>query len=132
MMAKMAGLLFGVLFSLICVSASAAVLDRRFDPLHKSCRIFQFEQMREGARFFKGVCQRCHNPAYDNGIRPMLVLVPRSFSPARWTRILTEKYPLCARNGSWEELSADELLKLNDYLYRGGYGTWEDYSDLEC
>jgi len=131
-MTEMIGSLLGVLLLLLSASVRAEVPDRRFDPVHQTCRIFQFEQMREGARFFKGVCQRCHNAAFDNGIRPMLVLIPRSFSPERWTRIFTEKYSLCAQNGSWKELSADDLLKLNDYLYRGGYGTWEDYTPLEC
>ena len=131
-MTKMIGSLLGVLLLLLGASVRAEVPDRRFDPINQTCRIFQFAQMREGARFFRGVCLRCHNATFDNGMRPMSVLIPRSFSPERWTRIFTEKYSLCAQNGSWKELSADDLLKLNDYLYSGGYGTWEDYTPLEC
>ncbi len=132
MITKMVGSLLGVIFLFISASVLAEVPDRRFDPLNQTCRIFQFTQMREGAGFFKKVCLRCHDGSYDNGMRFMPELIPRSFSPERWTRIFTEKYPLCAQDGSWKELSAEELLKLNDYLYRGGYGTWEDYTPLEC
>lgn len=132
MIRKIVWALPGMVFFLISGAAWAQLPDRRFDPLNQTCRIFQFEQMRAGAGFFKTVCLRCHHQDYDNGLRYMPVLIPRSFSPERWTRIFTEKYPLCAQDGSWKELSADDLLKLNDYLYRGGYGTWEDYTPLEC
>ncbi len=110
---------------------NAAPPDKRFDPITDTCRILSFQNLRQGARMFRQVCQSCHHAGYDNGLRDMEILIPRSYSPGRWTRIFTERYPNCARNGSWEKLSTADIQKLNDYLYRGGYGTWEDYTQLE-
>lgn len=131
-MKKGVGILFGLLLCVVFVSVTFAAPDQRYDKINDTCRKFQFEHMRTGARIFKDVCQSCHNEGYDNGLRSMTVFIPRTYSPGQWTRFLIgEKEPQCSKDGSWTTLSGDDLLKLNDYLYRGGYGTWNTYLELE-
>ncbi len=124
--------LLGVFLISLFAAETFAAPDRRYDKVNDTCREFKFKYMREGARIFKDVCQSCHNEEYDNGLRPMTVFVPRTYSPGQWTNFLTgAKIPKCSKDGSWAGISDDDLLKLNDYLYRGGYGTWNTYTELE-
>lgn len=113
------------------LSSLAASPDRRFDPLNETCRKFQFSNMREGAALFKKVCQSCHNATFDNGLRTMTVFFPRVYSPGQWTRFFTTERPQCSKDGSWDGIPEEDLLKLNDYLYKGAYGTWDTFDALE-
>ncbi len=134
-MKKGLAILFGFFLCTIFVSVTFAAPerpDRRYDKINDTCREFKFQYMRDGARIFKDVCKSCHNENYNSGLRPMTAFVPRSYSPGQWTRFLNgEKTPQCSKDGAWSSLSEDELLKLNDYLYRGGYGTWNTCTELE-
>jgi hypothetical protein len=41
-------------------------------------------------------------------------------------------YPECSQNGSWSGLSQEEILKLNDFLYRNAWGTYSPNDAESC
>lgn len=69
----------------------------------------------EGGQLFKKVCQSCHSRNNASGA-PFLWV--ESKTSKGWNRIFAKRYPECARNGAWNGLSREQLLRVNDYLYR--------------
>lgn len=94
----------------------------RFDQKSETCRNLKDGQLEwdsrgygEGGTSFKNLCQACHARDNDHGAP---FLWSESKTSAAWNRVFTERYPDCAKDGSWNSLTAEQLLKVNDYLYR--------------
>jgi hypothetical protein len=104
-----------------------AAPNKRLDPGTQTCRILGFDSMwwGEGAKIFRNNCKSCHFRGNDKGAP---FLYAESKSPEAWNRVFFQKYPQCARDGSWGELSQNDQLLLNDYLYRNGANTYNPYS----
>lgn len=111
---------------LLCATATPlpamARPGSRFDEGTKTCRILNAppldwasQEYGEGGKVFKSLCKSCH--AKDNQKNAPFLWV-ESKTSAGWNRVFTQKYPKCAQDGSWASLTPDQLLKLNDYLYR--------------
>jgi len=118
-------LLIGTLciFILVLTSASlSAVQKTRFDSRTGSCRVLssgalEWESLPwgQGGKAFKQVCKSCHSR--DNTSKGSF-LWEESKSSKGWNRVFATRKTQCARDGSWSKLSDEELLMVNDYLYR--------------
>jgi len=74
-----------------------------------------------GYRIFRSVCKRCHTR--ENGKAPFLHA--ESKTPRGWERVFRDRYPRCARDGSWNGLSEKEVQQLRTYLKINGRDTFD-------
>ncbi len=96
--------------------------EYRFDDNTQSCRNLKDGQLEwdsrgygEGGKVFKELCKSCH---YRDNNKGAPFLWTESKTSEAWNRVFTQKYPECAKNGSWDSVTAEQLRKVNDYLYR--------------
>lgn len=103
---------------------AAARPPSRLDPITRTCRKFDVYDclMSEGYNLFQEHCKSCHSRDNDLGAP---FIYSESKTPEAWTRVFFERYPQCAGDGSWDGLDLQDLLKINDYLYRFGAGTFD-------
>lgn len=122
-----------IVFSFVFVGDSVghASPKKRFDPGTKTCRVFNNDSMwwGKGAQIFKSNCKTCHVRGNDKGAP---FLYSESKSPKGWNRVFFKKYPQCAKDGSWANLTLNDQLLLNDYLYRNGANTYNAYDATDC
>ena len=69
----------------------------------------------QGGKTFKSLCQSCHQVGNDKGAS---VLWRESKSSKGWNRVFAQRYPQCAKDGSWDSMTLDQQLMVNDHLYR--------------
>ena len=118
-----------ILLSLaVCVQAKPA---KRYDAGTKTCRVFGFDSgwWGEGNKVFKSHCKSCHSRNNDKGAT---FLHSEAKSPRGWNRVFYTKYPKCYKEGRWADLTEDQLLKLNDFLYRNGSNTYDPNNAEDC
>ncbi len=130
-----ASLLMGVAL-LWMATASQARPGKRYDAGTGMCRIigegklgWESEPWGTGGRKFREVCKKCHTRNNDSGAP---FLFAESHMPRGWNRIFFKRRVKCARDGSWNGLSRDELLMINDYLYRNGDWTYDPNDAETC
>ncbi len=111
----------------IIISAAFALQAKarpeyRFDDNTHTCRDLKDGQLEwdsrgygEGGKIFKELCKNCHSRDNEAGAP---FLWTESKTSQAWNRVFTKRYPQCAQNGSWEGITAEQLRKVNDYLYR--------------
>lgn len=94
---------------------------KRYDAKTQSCRVLdtgplEWESLPwgKGGKGFQQVCQSCHS-SKNEGKAPFLFTEIKSGKG--WNRIFAERRVECARDGSWNKLSEEELQMVNDYLY---------------
>ncbi|MCK9294589.1 MAG: cytochrome c [Desulfobulbaceae bacterium] len=125
--------IFVVVFALIIGPAAVGQASpvKRFDPGTQTCRILGFDSMwwGDGAKIFQNNCKSCHYRGNDKGAK---FLYAESKSPEAWNRVFFQKYPQCAKDGSWGALSLNDQLQLNDFLYRNGANTYNPNSAADC
>ena len=116
----------GVVFSLLvwCPSADAKPKER-YDPGTKTTRYLEFKYLRAGYKVFRYSCKKCHTR--QNPDAPFLHTESRTMNG--WNRVFEKRTVQCAKKGYWDELTAEELLVVNDYLYYYAYDSYdpEDY-----
>ena len=114
---------------LVWMSQVAASPAKRYDEATKTCRTFDQDSFwwGSGAKTFRTTCKSCHTREGEGGF-----LYAESKTSRAWNRVFFEKYPKCAQDGSWDSLTMDELLKLNDYLYRFGAFTYDANDANDC
>lgn len=114
----------------LCASIATGRPTKRLDPTTKQCRIFTIdaEWWGTGNKIFRKKCKSCHFKGNDQGTP---FLHSESKSPRAWNRVFYKKYPKCAKDGSWD-ITLDEQLVLNDYLYRYGADTYDPYNADDC
>ncbi len=110
---------------LVVVGVATQVYARpqtRYDETTKTCRVIGDGPLEwassvwgQGGQTFKTVCQSCHSRDNEKGA-PFLWV--ESKTSKAWNRVFTKKYPQCAKDGSWDSMTMDEQLVVNDYLYR--------------
>ncbi len=95
---------------------------KRFDETTGTCRILNVGPLEweslpwgQGGKGFKQVCKSCHTRNNKVGAP---FLWEESKSSKGWNRVFASKRAKCARDGSWSKLTDDQLLMVNDYLYR--------------
>lgn len=120
-----------VLFVFLGVSLAQASPKKRFDPGTQTCRIFDKESTwwGNGAEIFRSNCKSCHFRGNDKGAP---FLYSESKSSRAWNRVFFKKYPECAQDGSWGNLTLEDQLVLNDYLYRNANDTYDPNDADDC
>ena len=111
------------IFILAATSISvSATPKKRYDSKTGSCRILSSGSLEweslpwgQGGKAFKQVCKSCHTR--DNKMNAPF-LWEESKSSRGWNRVFANMWTECAKDGSWSELSDEQLLMVNDYLYR--------------
>jgi hypothetical protein len=114
------------------LDAAGIVPKSRFDQGAQMCRDLTFSSSSwasEGAEIFRNSCKECHSRDSGKGAP---FLHSESRTTRAWSRVFFEKYPKCAQDGAWAKLSSEQLMKVNDYLYRNAYGTYDPNSDESC
>ena len=126
--------------SLLTVSWTATVIfarpGKRYDKSTEMCRLidtgkldWESDHWGIGAAKFKEVCKSCHNRNNDKGA-PFLYM--ESYSSKGWNQIFAKRRKKCAKDGSWDVLSQEELLMVNDYLYRNANDTYNPNDADSC
>lgn len=107
--------------------ASAGELTR-YDASTKSFRILGFDSLwyGKGRELFDQKCKVCHTRKNNVGAP---FLHTESLSPKRWNQAFSTRYPKCAKSGEWQ-ISQNEQLLINDYLYRYGADTYDARCEL--
>ncbi len=119
-----------VIFS--SVVDSQATPKKRLDEATQVCRILTFQNsgwVSEGSKIFAQSCKNCHTRDNDSGAT---FLHSESKSMSGWNRVFLQRYPQCAKDGKWADLSQDELTKLNDYLFRNAANTYDPNDADDC
>jgi len=128
--------LAGSFVLMFTVAALQARPGKRYDKSTNSCRIFTSAKLDwdsdhwgKGARKFQEVCKSCHNRKNNKGAK---FLYMESFSSKGWNKVFAKKRKKCARDGSWDVLTKEELLLVNDYLYRNANDTYDPNDADTC
>lgn len=118
-------LCIGILCVFILTATSLSVSatpKKRYDSKTGTCRVLssgplEWESLPwgQGGKAFKQVCKSCHTR--DN-TKDAPFLWEESKTSRGWNRIFAKMRTECATDGSWSELSDEQLLMVNDYLYR--------------
>lgn len=120
---------------LIALGGKATAADEkagggfRFDPVSQTSRPLLFKNLWAGFKVFENSCKSCHHKGNNAGAP---FLHTESKNMRAWNRVFFEKYPKCAGNGSWDKLSREDLMMLNDYLYSKASDTYDPYSAKYC
>lgn len=130
-MKRFSAVLIGMALLFVCATLVQASPKKRFDEATQTCRIFNKDSTwwGEGAKIFQNNCKTCHFTGNDVGAP---FLHSESKSPKAWNRVFFKKYPDCAKDGSWEKLTLNDQLLLNDYLYRNGANTYNPNDADDC
>jgi len=116
----------------VLAAAVQASPRKRLDPLTKTCRILNFYTAgwkSPGAKIWKNSCKSCHHR--DNTVGAPF-LHTESKTPKAWTRVFVKRYPKCARTGKWDDLSLEQIVALNDFLYMNAAGTYDPNDAEDC
>jgi len=110
--------------------------SKRLDERTGMCRFiaegqldWDSEPWGRGAQKFREVCQGCHYKGNDKGAS---FLYAQSKMSKGWNRVFAKRRVLCARNGSWDVLTEDDIQVINDYLYRNAAWTYDPNSSDSC
>ncbi len=108
----------------------------RFDERTQMCRFiadgkldWESEVWGTGGKKFREVCKSCHTRNNDKGAP---FLHAESYTSDAWNSIFKKRRKKCARDGSWDVLTEDELQMVNDYLYRNGDWTYDPNDADSC
>lgn len=122
---KLIGAVAAMALTFSVASASPA---KRFDATTNTCRNLAQENDLEGYKVFRKACKGCHSLTNSDG----KFLYSESKGGNAWNRVFAEKYPKCAKDGSWSQLSLEDQLKLNDYLVRVGADSYDPHDAKDC
>ena len=129
-------ILLACFISLAILGTTQARPGKRYDEGTKTCRIidqgsldWESDHWGIGAQKFKAVCKSCH--AKDNPAgTPFLYM--ESYSSTGWNNVFARRSKKCARDGSWDVLTKNELILVNDYLYRNANDTYDPNDADTC
>jgi hypothetical protein len=126
-------LIMTVMIAVFSVPATGqATPKKRFDEETQTCRILDFYNsgwVSDGSKIFAESCKNCHYRENDKGAK---FLHSESKTMKGWNRVFYKKYPQCAKDGYWADLSPQDLLKLNDYLFRNAANTYDPVDAEDC
>lgn len=118
--------------ALLAVAVSVnATPKKRFDEGTQTCRVLTFYNsgwVSEGSEIFDNNCKSCHSR--DGEKAPFLYTESKTMKG--WNRVFHTRYPQCARAGHWDSLTQQDLLKLNDYLFRNAANTYDPNDADDC
>ncbi len=102
---------------------------KRYDKTTKTCRIFTHATLWSGYKIFVNNCKICHYRGNKQGVK---FIYTESKVRKGWNRVFAERYPVCAKNGSWGSLTEEQIARLNDYLYKNAADTYDPYDATDC
>jgi hypothetical protein len=109
---------------------------KRLDERTQMCRFiaegqldWDSEPWGRGGQKFREVCQGCHFKGNDRGIP---FLHAQSKMSKGWNRVFAKRRVSCARDGSWNSLTEEDIQLVNDYLYRNAAWTYDPYDADSC
>ena len=118
--------------AVVYVSTASATPKKRYDSNTETCRTLTFYNsgwVSVGNDLFKKNCKSCHYLGNNEGA-PFLHSETKTMKG--WNRVFTSKYPQCAKDGKWDNLSAEQLRKINDYLFRNAANTYDPNDAEDC
>ena len=118
----------GFLIILVAAAVSARPA-KRLDPATQTCRLFTPAAIEEGARLFRSLCKGCHSR--DNEVGAPFLHSESKISRA-WNRVFAQRYPACAKDGSWATLTDEQLRRVNDFLYMNSADSYDPNSGSDC
>jgi hypothetical protein len=119
-----------VAITVVFISSFAwASATKRLDPGTQTCRVFTPVTIRDGREIFKNSCKKCH---YRGNDQKASFIHSESKIMRGWNRVFMDEYPQCAKNGEWDHLSQEDLLRLNDYLYRFAADSYDPWDAADC
>jgi hypothetical protein len=118
-----------LLFLLAALTFAYAAPSKRFDEGSQTCRVLTDPIKYQGYKVFRNSCKTCHYRGNDKGAT---FLYTESKSMAGWNKVFSKKYPACARDGSWDSISEDDLLALNDFLFAKAYDAYDPNDAQDC
>lgn len=129
-MNKIAICLTCLLFCSFTIMAQAKPA-KRYDATTKTCRKLGFdsEWWGEGNKIFKQRCKSCHHLGNDVGAK---LLYSEAKSPKGWNNVFVKKYPQCYKEGHWAGLTQEQIMMMNDFLYRNGSNTYDPNNAEDC
>lgn len=136
-MRKITVVLVGCLVAIAwAIGSVQARPGKRFDEGTQMCRIidqgrldWESDHWGTGARKFNEVCKGCHMRGNDKGA-PFLYM--ETYGSEGWNRVFSKRRIKCKLDGSWDILSKEELLLVNDYLYRNANDTYDPNDADSC
>jgi len=117
------------LLLILCAMAAQAAPQGRILQGTQVCRTFSQNSLQNGYQLFQNSCKTCHFRGNPQGAP---FLHSESKTPRGWDRVFFERYPKCAEDGSWAKLSDEDLLRLNDSLYRNAAGAYAPCDAESC
>ncbi len=124
------------IISLAIISTVHARPGKRYDARTNTCRIldsgkldWESDHWGIGAQKFKSVCKSCHSRDNASGA-PFLYM--ESYGSKGWNNVFAKRKIQCATDGSWDVLTKQELLMVNDYLYRNANDTYDPNDADTC
>lgn len=121
--------LAGGLLIVVAAAVASARPAKRLDPVTQTCRVFTPATIEEGFHLFRSVCKSCHSR--NNTAGAPFIHSESKISKA-WNRVFAQRYPACAKNGSWAALTEEQLQRLNDYLYMNSADAYDPNSGRDC
>ncbi|GAB4337727.1 MAG: hypothetical protein Kow0089_09160 [Desulfobulbaceae bacterium] len=126
----------GILAAVTTAGLLEARPAKRFDERTQMCRIlnqgklsWESEAWGTGGQKFKEVCKSCHTRNNDKGAP---FLHAQSFVSKGWNRVFAKRRVPCAKDGSWDGLTEEEIQFINDYLFRNAAWTYDPYGPESC
>ena len=126
----------GLLLAGFVASVLEARPSKRFDERTQMCRLiaegrldWESEGWGRGGRKFQEVCKSCHSRDNDKGAP---FLHAESKMSKGWNRVFAKRRVQCAKDGSWDSLSEEDIQFINDYLYRNAAWTYDPNSADSC
>lgn len=103
--------------------------SKRLDPATQTCRVFTPAAIEEGRDLFRSECKNCHSRNNTVGAR---FIHSESLISKAWNRVFFQRYPACAKDGSWASLSDEQLRRVNDYLFMNSADAYNPNSGKDC
>ncbi len=136
-MRKIVLLLLSALFAFIWTTGILqARPTKRYDKPTEMCRFiaegeldWESEPWGLGGQKFRDVCKSCHTRDND---KDAPFLHAESMSSEGWNNVFAKRRKKCARDGSWDILTVEELAMINDYLYRNADNTYDPNDADSC
>lgn len=101
--------------------------EHRFDAGTNSCRNLTRGELEwdsrswgVGGQVFRDICKSCH---HRGSVSEAGFLWVESKTSQGWNRIFAKNKVVCAKDGSWSQMTSAQQRKLNDYLFRFGHGS---------
>mmetsp|Transcript_4530 Transcript_4530/g.2569 ORF Transcript_4530/g.2569 Transcript_4530/m.2569 type:complete len:138 (+) Transcript_4530:201-614(+) len=109
---------------------------KRLDERTQMCRLiaegrlgWESEPWGRGGQKFQEVCKSCHFRENDKGAP---FLHAQSKMSKGWNRVFAKRRVQCAKDGSWDVLTEEDIQFVNDYLFRNAAWTYDPNNADSC